>query len=181
MHQQTPPILHRDVKSSNILLGERFHAKLADFGLSRRVDAMHGMAQVTTMPEGTPGYVDPQYQQCYQLTDKSDVYSFGVVLLELISGKAPIDMSRPHYNDYINLSSLAVAKIQAGALHELVDPVLLEGGSCIEQSVHYMVSRVAELAFLCLAPQQDDRPSMSIVALNLLDIAQCSTDPLCRF
>ncbi|KAI5067304.1 hypothetical protein GOP47_0017832 [Adiantum capillus-veneris] len=177
MHQQNPPILHRDVKSSNILLSEKFHAKLADFGLSRKAYAMQGMANVSTAPQGTPGYVDPQYQECYRLADKSDVYSFGVVLMELISGKAPIDMSGYHGNDHINLSSLAVAKIQEGALHELIDPALVEHDSGITQSTLDMVSSVAELAFLCLAPLQDDRPSMSSVALTLLDIAQRATDP----
>lgn len=170
MHECDPPILHRDVKSSNILLDGNFHAKLADFGLSRRVYGMKGTTHVSTAtaPQGTPGYVDPQYQQCYRLTDKSDVYSFGVVLMELISGKAPIDMSRRH-TEHINLSSLAVAKIQTGALHELIDPCMMQ--ECRVSHVHETVARVAELAFLCLAPLQDDRPSMPHVALVLVDIA----------
>lgn len=168
LHTREPPILHRDVKSSNILLDDNFHAKLADFGLSRLGAFPMTATHVSTAPQGTPGYVDPQYQQCYQLTDKSDVYSFGVVLMELISGKEAVDMSRDQME--INLSSLAVAKIQTGALDELIDP-------CLEVSrysaIKEMVTLVAELAFQCLARVKDDRPSMDQVARALQEITDC--------
>ncbi|CAL9771016.1 unnamed protein product [Musa acuminata subsp. burmannicoides] len=85
LHAVTPQIIHRDVKTNNILLDNSFHVKVADLGLSRLfpVNATH----VSTAPQGTPGYVDPEYHRCYQLTDKSDVYSFGVVLAEIIASK----------------------------------------------------------------------------------------------
>ncbi|KAK3425979.1 hypothetical protein EUGRSUZ_F02517 [Eucalyptus grandis] len=113
-------VIHRDVKTNNILLDHSFRVKVADFGLSRLfpTDVTH----VSTAPQGTPGYVDPEYYQCYQLTDKSDVYSFGVVLCELISSKPAVDTNR-HRHD-INLASMAVNKIQNHSLHELVDPAL---------------------------------------------------------
>ena len=91
LHSLEPPIFHRDVKSPNILMDEDLHVKVADFGLSRFVplDATH----VSTAPQGTPGYVDPEYYQCFQLIDKSDVYSFGIVLMEIISAKLAVNLN----------------------------------------------------------------------------------------
>eukprot|EP00253_Pinus_taeda_P026877 PITA_26877 len=160
LHGIDPPIFHRDVKSSNILLDENFNVKVADFGLCRLlpVDASH----VTTIPQGTPGYVDPQYYLCYQLTEKSDVYSFGVVLVEIISAKVAWDINRSRRE--INLANLAISKIQEGALHQLVDPQLdIE----MNHKVKVMVSAVAELAFRCLASESDDRPDMKEVVAEL--------------
>ncbi|XP_019451014.1 PREDICTED: LEAF RUST 10 DISEASE-RESISTANCE LOCUS RECEPTOR-LIKE PROTEIN KINASE-like 1.4 isoform X3 [Lupinus angustifolius] len=149
-------VIHRDVKSNNILLDDNFCVKVADFGLSRLfpVDATH----VSTAPQGTPGYVDPEYYQCYQLTDKSDVYSFGVVLIELISSLQAVDVSR-HRND-VNLANMAVNKIQNQELHDLVDPNL---GYDKDYGIRRMTTGVAELAFRCLQQQRDMRPSMDEV------------------
>eukprot|EP00253_Pinus_taeda_P033729 PITA_33729 len=172
LHALDPPIIHRDVKSSNILLDENLDTKLADFGLCRLVpvDASH----VTTSPQGTPGYVDPEYYQCYQLTEKSDVYSFGVVLMEIVSAKIAMDINRNRKE--INLANLAITKIQEGALHELVDPQLeME----VNHEMKAMVRTVAELAFRCLASERDDRPDMEEVVAQLEKIrcSATSTDP----
>ncbi|KAJ4752679.1 Protein kinase family protein [Rhynchospora pubera] len=164
LHAVEPQIIHRDVKTNNILLDDGFHVKVGDFGLSRLfpLDVTH----VSTVPQGTPGYVDPVYHQCYQLTDKSDVYSFGVVLVELISSKPAVDITRRR--DEINLASLALNKIQTDQLDELVDPAL---GFQSDPEVRQMISLVAEVAFRCLQSDRDMRPSMKEV-LEVLRLIQ---------
>ncbi|ANM58204.1 Protein kinase domain [Arabidopsis thaliana x Arabidopsis arenosa] len=146
-------IIHRDIKTTNILLDDNYQVKVADFGLSRLfpMDQTH----ISTAPQGTPGYVDPEYYQCYQLNEKSDVYSFGVVLTELISSKEAVDITR-HRHD-INLANMAVSKIQNNALHELVDSSL---GYDNDPEVRRKMMAVAELAFRCLQQERDVRPAM---------------------
>jgi len=183
-----PPIFHRDVKTTNILLDAQFRAKVADFGLSRLVPtSTFEMTHISTAPQGTPGYLDPDYHHSYQLSDKSDVYSFGVVLMELITAKKAVDMTRERKE--INLASLAVAKIQAGTLDEIIDPYLkmrFNEGSRTNivhtpdaDKLRDMVNRVAELAFRCLATEKDDRPNMKEVLeeLRSIRVYGYSTDP----
>ncbi|XP_039812416.1 LEAF RUST 10 DISEASE-RESISTANCE LOCUS RECEPTOR-LIKE PROTEIN KINASE-like 1.2 isoform X4 [Panicum virgatum] len=156
LHAIEPPVVHRDVKTTNILLDADFHVKVADFGLSRLfpLDVTH----VSTAPQGTPGYVDPEYHQCYQLTDKSDVYSFGVVLVELISSKPAVDITR-HRNE-INLAGMAISKIQNCHLEQLVD---LDLGYEADPATKKMMTMVAELAFRCLQQNGEMRPPMKEV------------------
>eukprot|EP01018_Ginkgo_biloba_P024714 Gb_23983 [translate_table: standard] len=160
-----PPIFHRDVKPTNILLDECLRAKVADFGLSRLV-LLKG-SHISTAPQGTPGYLDPDYHRSFQLTDKSDVYSFGVVLVEIISAKIAVDITRERKE--ISLANLAVSKIRSGALHELVDPQL---GFESDLLVKAMVKSVAELSLKCLAAEKDDRPCMMEVVSELEQIYQ---------
>ncbi|KAL4569362.1 hypothetical protein LXL04_024998 [Taraxacum kok-saghyz] len=159
-------IIHRDVKTSNILLDQNFSAKVADFGLSRLIP--NDVTHISTAPQGTPGYVDPQYHHCYQLTDKSDVYSFGVVLIELISSMVAVDLNRSQ--DEISLADLALNKIQRSALDELIDPGLR---SDEDPEVMQMITSVAELAFQCLQYYSDMRPTMSEV-LDMLEKIQAN-------
>ncbi|EOA39052.1 hypothetical protein CARUB_v10011668mg, partial [Capsella rubella] len=153
-------IIHRDVKTTNILLDGNFGVKVADFGLSRLLPS--DVTHVSTAPQGTPGYVDPEYHRCYHLTDKSDVYSFGVVLVELISSKPAVDITR--CKSEINLSSLAINKIQNHATHELIDPNL---GYATNEGVTKMTTMVAELAFQCLQQDSTMRPTMEQVVQEL--------------
>ncbi|KAF0890069.1 hypothetical protein E2562_036442 [Oryza meyeriana var. granulata] len=162
LHATRPPILHRDVKSSNILLDGDLRPKLADFGLSRAVRLEASLSHVSTAPQGTPGYLDPEYHQNFHLSDKSDVYSFGVVLLELITAMKVVDFARPAAE--VNLASLALDRIGKGRVDDIVDPALVDRG---DEWVMLSLRHVSELAFRCLAFQKDVRPCMSEVTAEL--------------
>ncbi|KAI5436275.1 hypothetical protein KIW84_022662 [Lathyrus oleraceus] len=159
-------VIHRDVKTSNILLDNSFCVKVADFGLSRLYP--NDVTHVSTAPRGTPGYVDPEYRLCYQLTSKSDVYSFGVVLVELISSLPAVDFSRDR--DDIKLANLAKRKIQKREFSELIDPSLRFQ---TDESLKNVISSVAELAFQCLQDEKELRPSMSEALEVLQKIESC--------
>ncbi|XP_002993997.2 wall-associated receptor kinase-like 14 [Selaginella moellendorffii] len=158
LHSRSPPIYHRDVKSTNILLDGEFNTKVGDFGLSRT--ALTEASHVSTAPQGTPGYVDPDYHQSFQLSDKSDVYSFGVVLVEMITSMKVVDFTRDKRE--VNLAALAVGKIATDCLDEIIDPALMIQ-ACRNPVVRCMIQRMAELAFRCLAHEKDARPSMAEV------------------
>jgi len=155
-----PPIYHRDIKSSNILLDYNYKSKVADFGLSRL--GLMETSHISTAPQGTPGYVDPQYHQNFHLSDKSDVYSFGVVLVEIITAMKVVDFGRPQSE--INLAALAVDRIRRGSIDEIVDPFLEPNR---DAWTLYSIHKVAELAFRCLAFHSDTRPTMMEVAEEL--------------
>ncbi|KAK9136436.1 hypothetical protein Syun_015766 [Stephania yunnanensis] len=166
-----PPIYHRDIKSSNILLDRNFNSKVADFGLSRL--GMTETSHISTTPQGTPGYLDPEYHQNFYLSDKSDVYSFGVVLVEILTAMKVVDFTRPP--NYVNLAALAIDKIGRGCVEDILDPVLEPHRDAWTLS---SVFKVAELAFRCLAFHRDMRPSMTEVAAELEQIKFSGWAPL---
>ncbi|MCO5556160.1 hypothetical protein L7F22_009704 [Adiantum nelumboides] len=174
-----PPILHRDVKSANVLLDDNLDAKVADFGVSRLVP--DGMQHVSTAVQGTIGYLDPEYFQTLQLTDKSDVYSLGVMLVELISGLKPVD-SRTREPRFTNLALLFINHMQEARGEDLIDPCLVEPSTLSnDESLDVMMVRssimaVADLAHQCLALHGDERPSMSLLVDELHRIARALRD-----
>ncbi|CAN4124859.1 unnamed protein product [Withania somnifera] len=136
-------VIHCDVKTNNILHDHNCSVKVADFGISRLFS--NDVSHISTAPRGTPGYIDPKYHECYQLTSKSNVYNFGVVLVELISAVPAVDMNM--HTQEINLSNFAINKIIRCAFNELIDPSL---GLESDTKIWVMTTSVAELAFPCL-------------------------------
>ncbi|KAJ6934382.1 wall-associated receptor kinase-like 8 [Populus alba x Populus x berolinensis] len=151
------PIFHRDIKSANILLDDKYRAKVSDFGSSRSmaIDQTH----LTTNVQGTFGYLDPEYFQSSQLTDKSDVYSFGVVLVELLSGKKPIISSTSQ--ERRSLATLFIALMEENRLFDILDVQVKEG--CLEEEI----MAVANLAKRCLNVSRKHRPTMKEVSTEL--------------
>ncbi|CAM6089471.1 unnamed protein product [Calypogeia fissa] len=159
--QADPPIFHRDIKASNILLDEKYNAKVADFGLSKLAPTdvdFEGCnaGHISTMVKGTPGYLDPEYFLTHKLTDKSDVYSFGVVLLELVTGMPPISEGK-------NIIREVSASYNAGHLTQIVDPRM--GSYPIDT-----VEPLCKLALACCHSDPDSRPSMAEVLHELEEI-----------
>ncbi|MBA0755053.1 hypothetical protein Gogos_021196, partial [Gossypium gossypioides] len=153
----SPPIIHRDVKLTNILLDENYNAKVSDFGASRLVPS--NKAQITTLVQGTLGYLDPEYFHSSQLTEKSDVYSLGVVLIELLSGLEVISFERLEHERNLTLYFVSVMKEER--LLDIVDRRVLEDKN-IEQ-----LKEVANLARRCVRLKGEERPTMKEVASEL--------------
>ncbi|XP_041001735.1 LRR receptor-like serine/threonine-protein kinase IOS1 [Juglans microcarpa x Juglans regia] len=161
-----PPIVHRDVKTTNILLNENMQAKLADFGLSK-IFPTDGDTHVSTVVAGTPGYLDPEYHITNRLTEKSDVYSFGVVLLKIITGRPAIERSeaRTHVSQFVR------SMLAKGDIKNIVDPRL--HGNFDSNSVW----KAIEIAIGCVSPTAVERPTMSQV---VADLKECMATELAR-
>ncbi|KAG5221962.1 wall-associated receptor kinase [Salix suchowensis] len=151
------PIIHRDVKSNNILLDENHTAKVSDFRSSRLVPL--DQAQISTMVQGTLGYLDPEYMLTSQLTEKSDVYSFGVVLVELLTGKKPLSFERPE--EERSLAMLFLSALKEDRLFQILEDCIAKEGN-VEQ-----VDKVARLGKTCLRVKGEERPTMKEVAMEL--------------
>nr|GMC89512.1 calmodulin-binding receptor-like cytoplasmic kinase 2 [Ipomoea batatas] len=165
------PIIHRDIKSSNILLTEHLRAKVADFGFARlAADSESGATHVSTQVKGTAGYLDPEYLRTYQLTEKSDVYSFGVLLVELVTGRRPIEPTR-ELKERIT-ARWAVKKFTEGDAILILDPRLERSAAN-----SMIAERILELALLCLAPHRHGRPAMRKCTEILWSIRKDLSDP----
>ncbi|KAF2933733.1 hypothetical protein DAI22_04g109300 [Oryza sativa Japonica Group] len=164
-----PPVIYRDFKSSNILLGEDFHPKLSDFGLAK-LGPVGDKSHVSTRVMGTYGYCAPEYAMTGQLTVKSDVYSFGVVLLELITGRKAIDSTRPHVEQ--NLVSWARPLFNdRRKLPKMADPGL-EG----RYPMRGLYQALA-VASMCIQSEAASRPLIADVVTALSYLASQKYDP----
>ncbi|KAK9114666.1 LOW QUALITY PROTEIN: hypothetical protein Syun_021463 [Stephania yunnanensis] len=166
-----PRIIHRDIKSSNILLDYNFDARVSDFGLARL--AQDTCTHVSTRVVGTFGYMAPEYASSGKLTEKSDVFSFGVVLLELITGRKPVDASQPLGDESLVewARPLLGHTLDNGfeGLEDLVDPRLEKNYIDVE------MFRMIEVAAACVRHSAVKRPRMGLV-MRALDSAGDSSD-----
>ncbi|GMY18787.1 wall-associated receptor kinase-like 10 [Fagus crenata] len=151
------PIYHRDIKTTNILLDEKYRAKVADFGTARSitVDQTH----LTTVVQGTFGYLDPEYFQSSQFTEKSDVYSFGVVLVELLTGEKAISSTRAQESR--SLATYFIHSMEENNLFDILD------ARVVKDTKKEEIIKVANLAKMCLNLNGKKRPTMKEVAMQL--------------
>ncbi|XP_074288961.1 wall-associated receptor kinase 2-like [Silene latifolia] len=161
LHSATStPIIHRDIKSANILLDENYNAKISDFGASRLIPM--DKTQMSTLVQGTLGYMDPEYLLSSQLTDKSDVYSFGVVVAELLTGEKPLSTDRRMGER--NLAKYFENCFKAGRILEIIDPRIKD------KAPPEQLLWVAEIVQDCLCKKAADRPMMKDVAIELEEV-----------
>ncbi|KAK7328549.1 hypothetical protein VNO77_22660 [Canavalia gladiata] len=152
-----PKVVHRDIKSSNILIDDEFNAKISDFGLAKLLGA--GKSHITTRVMGTFGYVAPEYANSGLLNEKSDVYSFGVLLLEAITGRDPVDYGRPAAE--VNLVDWLKMMVGFRRSEEVLDPNIETRPSTSA------LKRALLTALRCVDPDAEKRPRMSQVVRML--------------
>ncbi|KAJ1397870.1 Serine/threonine-protein kinase, active site [Sesbania bispinosa] len=155
-HDCHPPVIHRDIKSNNILLDANLEARIADFGLAKM---MLRKNETVSMIAGSYGYIAPEYGYSLKVDEKIDIYSYGVVLLELLTGKRPLD---PEFGESIDIVGWIRMKIDKKSPEEALDPSV---GNC--KHVQEEMLLVLRIALLCTAKLPKDRPSMRDVIMML--------------
>ncbi|MBA0671619.1 hypothetical protein Goklo_007295, partial [Gossypium klotzschianum] len=161
------PIIHRDIKLANILLDNNYNAKVSDFGASRLIPSDE--AQITTIVQGTFGYLDPEYMHTSLLTEKSDVYSFGVVLMELLTGQKVVCFKRSEEKRVLAMYFISLMK--EDNLLDILDPRVLTDKN-VEQ-----LKEVAALASRCVRMKGEERPTMKEVAHELAGLQATPKHP----
>ncbi|XP_071714800.1 uncharacterized protein [Rutidosis leptorrhynchoides] len=164
-HDCVPPIVHRDVKSNNILLDGDYGARVADFGVAKVVDGNEKAGNSMSVIAGSCGYIAPEYAYTLRVNEKSDIYSFGVVLLELVTGKLPVD---PEFGEKDLVKWVCTSLDQKG-LDDVLDPKL---DSCFKEEI----CKVLNVGLLCTSPLPINRPSMRRVVKMLQEIG--SVNPM---
>eukprot|EP00243_Klebsormidium_subtile_P004644 TRINITY_DN18792_c0_g1_i1.p1 TRINITY_DN18792_c0_g1~~TRINITY_DN18792_c0_g1_i1.p1 ORF type:complete len:389 (-),score=81.84 TRINITY_DN18792_c0_g1_i1:478-1644(-) len=157
----SPPVVHRDIKSSNVLLDDKLNAKIGDFNIASLAPDAASRLQSTRVL-GTFGYHAPEYAMTGQLTAKSDIYSFGVVLLELLTGRKPVDHKMPRGQQ--SLVTWATPRLTEDKVKQIMDPKL--NGDYPTKAV----AKMAAVAALCTQYEADFRPKMSVVVKGLTSL-----------
>ncbi|XP_010260335.1 PREDICTED: receptor-like protein kinase HSL1 [Nelumbo nucifera] len=159
-HDCVPPIVHRDVKSNNILLDREFGARVADFGVAKVVDMVEKGPKSMSVIAGSCGYIAPEYAYTLRVNEKSDIYSFGVVILELVTGRLPVD---PEFGEKDLVKWVCTTMDQKGVEH-VIDPKV---DLCFKEEI----SKVLSIGLLCTSHLPINRPSMRRVVKMLQEVS----------
>ncbi|KAG1334980.1 receptor-like protein kinase HSL1 [Cocos nucifera] len=165
-HDCVPPIVHRDVKSNNILLDGEFGARVADFGVAKAVEAIGKGPKSMSVIAGSRGYIAPEYAYTLRVNEKSDIYSFGVVILELVTGRLPVD---PEFGEK-DLVKWVCGTIDQKGVEHVIDPKL---DACFTEEIE----KVLKIGLLCTSSLPINRPSMRRVVKMLLEVSADKPKP----